>query len=145
MRISDWSSDVCSSDLDDHTHGVRATTLSVGGWASLDQGLYLQSTDNAPFGSNEVFTPSITSTFEPVIPPAPQIEVNPFRADVPNVDQQRILREQHNLAQAGDSTFHWGVLTEVSATPLYNLGSIGRFYHDEFGISIERSEENTSE
>src|SRR3546814_18501404 len=54
---------------DDHTHGVRATTLSVGGWASLDQGLYLQSTDNAPFGSNEVFTPSITSTFEPVIPP----------------------------------------------------------------------------
>src|SRR3546814_424594 len=124
MRISDWSSDVCSSDLkdsfvanrvttlklgaffsvggarvttlktavwaddvthgvrattlrfgvyaDDHTHGVRATTLSVGGWASLDQGLYLQSTDNAPFGSNEVFTPSITSTFEPVIHPAPQ-------------------------------------------------------------------------
>src|SRR3546814_3839407 len=98
-------------------------------------------------GSNEVFTPSITSTFEPVIPPAPQIEVNPFRADVPNVDQQRILREQHNLAQAGDSTFHWGVLTEVSATPLYNLGSIGRFYHDEFGISIARyrSEEHTSE
>src|SRR3546814_19737034 len=40
--------------------------------------------------------------------------------------------------QAGDSTFHWGVLTEVSATPLYNLGSIGRFYHDEFGISIAR-------
>src|SRR3546814_1328031 len=79
-------------------------SLSVGGWASLDQGLYLQSTDNAPFGSYEVFTPSITSTFEPVIPPAPQIEVNPFRADVPNVDQQRILREQHNLAQAGDST-----------------------------------------
>src|SRR3546814_10599232 len=36
------------------------------------------------------------------------------------------------------STFHWGVLTEVSATPLYNLGSIGRFYHDEFGISIAR-------
>src|SRR3546814_7546433 len=61
-----------------------------------------------------------------------------FRSDVPNVDQQRILREQHNLAQAGDSTFHWGVLTEVSATPLYNLGSIGRFYHDEFGISIAR-------
>src|SRR3546814_1798300 len=52
---------------DDHTHGVRATTLSVGGWASLDQGLYLQSTDNAPFGSNEVFTPSITSPFEPSI------------------------------------------------------------------------------
>src|SRR3546814_20857984 len=33
---------------DDHTHGVRATTLRVGGWASLDQGLYLQSTDKAP-------------------------------------------------------------------------------------------------
>src|SRR3546814_309505 len=130
MRISDWSSDVCSSDLkdsfvanrvttlklgaffsvggarvttlktavwaddvthgvrattlrfgvyaDDHTHGVRATTLSVGGWARLDQGLYLQSNDIAPLGSNEVFTPSITSTYEHVIPPAPKLEVTPF-------------------------------------------------------------------
>src|SRR3546814_13311146 len=92
----------------DNTYCVCVTTLSGGGCASLDQGLYLQSTDNAPFGSNVVFTPSITSTFEPVIPPAHQIEVNPFRADVPNVDQQRILREQHNLAQAGASKFHRG-------------------------------------
>src|SRR3546814_18159533 len=38
---------------DDHTHGVRATTLSVGGWASRDQGLYPQSTENAPFGRLE--------------------------------------------------------------------------------------------
>src|SRR3546814_14054807 len=36
------------------------------------------------------------------------------------------------------TTLFRSVLTEVSATPLYNVGSIGRFYHDEFGISIAR-------
>ena len=123
--------------VDEHTNGLRVTTLRLAGWVSLsDQGLYL---GLEPFGSNEVFAPvSFTSTFQPAAPPAPNIEVNPYRTDVPNVDQQRIMREQHNLAQAGDSTFHWGVLTEISAEPLYNLGSVGRFYHDEFGISIAR-------
>lgn len=122
--------------VDDHTNGIRVTTLRLAGWISLsDQGLYLEL---EPFGSNEVFTPSIQSIFVPQSPQVPDVEVNPYRVDVPNVDQQRIMREQHNLTQAGDSTFHWGVLTEISATALYNLGSVGRFYHDEFGISIAR-------
>lgn len=122
--------------VDDHTNGIRVTTLRLAGWVSLsDQGLYLQL---PPFGSNEVWTPDVSSVFQPEAPPVPVVEVNPYRADVPNVDQQRIMREQHNLVQAGDSTFHWGVLTEISATALYNLGSVGRFYHDEFGIAIAR-------
>ena len=114
---------------------TQLSKFGVNVWTSLDQGLYLTL---PPFGSNEVYNPSIESIFVPVSPPAPNIEVNPYRTDVPNVDQQRIMREQHNLVQAGDSTFHWGVLTEISAEPLYNLGSVGRFYHDEFGISIAR-------
>lgn len=117
---------------DDHTHGVRATTLKLALWSSLDQSIQL----GEPFGSNEVYTPAdVSQKASYIAPPPPVIEVNPFRADVPNVDQQRILREQHNKAQAGDSTFHWGVLTEISATPLYNLGSVGRFYHDQYGIA----------
>lgn len=121
--------------VEDEITPLRVSKLSALTWVTLDQGLYL----SLPlFGSNEVFIPSVQSIFAPQSPPVPDVEVNPYRADVPNVDQQRIMREQHNLAQAGDSTFHWGVLTEISAEPLYNLGSVGRFYHDEFGISIAR-------
>lgn len=116
---------------DDKTHGVRATTLRLSGWFSLDQAIKL----GPPFGSNEVFVPADISTQASYqTPPAPVIEVNPYRADVPNVDQQRILREQHNLIQAGDSTFHWGVLTEVYASANYTLGSLGRFFHDDLGM-----------
>lgn len=111
---------------------IRVSTLTVRGWVSLAQAIYV----GEPFGSNEVYTPAdVSQKATYIAPPPPVIEVNPFRADVPNVDQQRILREQHNKAQAGDSTFHWGVLTEISATPLYNLGSVGRFYHDQYGIA----------
>src|SRR3546814_15382968 len=52
--------------------------------------------------------------------------------------EMRISDCSSDVCSSDLSTFHWGVLTEVSATPLYNLGSIGRFYHDEFGISIAR-------
>lgn len=133
LRISSFK---LTAYVQDELTPIRVSSLHANAWGSLDQGLYLS---GDLFGSNEVFTPvSFTSTFQPVSPPVPDVEVNPYRADVPNVDQQRIMREQHNLVQAGDSTFHWGVLTEISATALYNLGSVGRFYHDEFGIAIAR-------
>lgn len=114
----------------DKTNGLRVTSLQANAWVGFDQGLYL----NPPFGGEEIFAPDFEVKVEITNPLTPTIEVNPFRADTPNIDLQRILREQHNLTQAGDSTFHWGVLTEISATPLYSLGAAGRFYHDTLGI-----------
>lgn len=114
----------------DKTVGPRVTKHYLNAWASLEQGIRL----GEPFGGPEVFDPSLTleSNFESPTPP--EIEVNPYNSNVENVDQQRILREQHNLIQAGDTTFHWGVLTKVYAAADYNLGSLGRFYHDDFGV-----------
>lgn len=114
----------------DKTNGVFVTTLRAYGWASLDQGLYF----GGVFGGSEVFEPDLFADPDFEIPEVPVIEVNPYRASVPNDDLQRIMREQHNVTQAGDSTFHWGVLTEISNEALYTLGSAGRFYHDTLGI-----------
>lgn len=74
-------------------------------------------------------------------------EPNPYRPDLPEdlrdissnlFDHMRenaeTLREQHNVTQAGDSTFSWEILTEVDLEARYNVGSLGRFYHKQFGI-----------
>jgi hypothetical protein len=44
------------------------------------------------------------------------------------------LREQHNLSQAGDSTFPWELLTQNTDDRLYTPGSCGRFVHDTYGM-----------
>lgn len=108
----------------------RVSQIHVDTWVSLDQAFYAQGL----FGGGEVFAPDFF--VEPIFesPAAPEIEVNPYRAAEPNTDLQQILREQHNVTQAGDSTFHWGVLTDIYNEPLYNLGSLGKFYHDDLGI-----------
>lgn len=127
VRISTLKLGVFAND---YTNGVRVTTMPMGVWASLDQAFYAL----APFGSGQVFTPDFD--IEPIFesPEPPVIEVNPYRAAEPNTDLQQILREQHMVNQSGDSTFHWGVLTEIYNEPLYNLGSLGKFYHDDLGI-----------
>lgn len=114
----------------DKTNGPRVTKTQLRAWVSFDQGLYF----GAPFGGGEIFAPDFFVSTEYDSPAPPEVEVNPWQANQPNVDTQRILREQHNLLQAGDSTFHWGVLTEIYAEAEYNLGSLGRFYHDVYGI-----------
>lgn len=108
----------------------RLTRIEVDAWVSLDQAFYALGV----FGSNEVMMPDFL--VEPIFdtPAAPEVEVNPYRAAEANTDLQQILREQHMTTQAGDSTFHWGVLTEIYNEPLYNLGSLGKFYHDTLGI-----------
>lgn len=81
------------------------------------------------------------------LPLTNKAESNPFRPEPPqsiyglDLDLYQFLREtisniraQHNLTQAGDSTFSWEVLTQVNATRLYTLGSFGRFYHPTYGI-----------
>ena len=64
-------------------------------------------------------------------------ERNPFPTTVVGLDseeQQRNFRAQHNLAQAGDSTFDYGLLLKHNPDRLYTLGSLGKFYHDDYGI-----------
>jgi hypothetical protein len=74
-------------------------------------------------------------------------EPNPYRPDLPedlrNIspnlydflrETAETLREQHNLTQAGDSTFSWEVLTEIDLGARYNVGSLGRFYHPTYGV-----------
>lgn len=78
-------------------------------------------------------------------------EPNPYRPDVPQDlhdldpvfydfyrEVQETLRNQHNLIQAGDTTFHWSLMTKITLDKLYTLGSLGRFYHEDYGIIIGR-------
>lgn len=73
----------------------------------------------------------------------PEIERNPYRAhlgDDPTQinedlkEQQRILREQHDKTQAGDTTFDYGLLLKSYPNQEFTLGSLGRFFHDDFGL-----------
>src|SRR3546814_15147324 len=48
MRISDWSSDVCSSDLEQHTHRVMRGRLEDG--SNLDIGRYIEHTIDQRMG-----------------------------------------------------------------------------------------------
>lgn len=106
------------------------SSVEVNVWASLDQAFFAGDV----FGGPEVFAPDFF--VEPIFesPEPPEVEVNPYRPAEANADLQQILREQHMVQQAGDSTFHWGVLTDIYNEPLYNLGSLGKFYHDDLGI-----------
>lgn len=75
------------------------------------------------------------------------IEANPYRPDVPIHlasddpdlyeylrEQAELLRQQHNLIQAGDSTFPWELATTPALTPEFTLGSYSRFIHDTSGL-----------
>jgi hypothetical protein len=75
------------------------------------------------------------------------MERNPYRAHLGTNqaelqedfhEQQRILREQHNKTQAGDTTFDYGLLLKSYPNQEFTLGSLGRFFHDDFGIIIAR-------
>jgi hypothetical protein len=64
-------------------------------------------------------------------------ERNPFPAHFDAVDrdeQQRVIREQHNKTQAGDTTFDYGLLLRGTPNQLYTLGCLGKFYHDQYGM-----------
>jgi hypothetical protein len=79
-------------------------------------------------------------------PPAP--ENNPYRPTIPESieasagsetydymrENQEILREQHNITQAGDSTFPYQMLIKSHVQKQFNLGAVGRFFHADYGI-----------
>lgn len=85
------------------------------------------------------------------IPPPVPAEWNPFRPDVPHDiagsapplydylrEQAETLREQHNLTQAGDSSFPWEMATREGARSVHTLGSITRFFHETYGLITGR-------
>lgn len=53
-------------------------------------------------------------------------------------ESQELLRATHEKAQAGDTTVPWEFLTRLSTEQLFTPGSLGRFYHDDFGIILAR-------
>jgi len=81
----------------------------------------------------------------------PNRESNPYKPTLPSEveavdpilydylrDQAETVRKQHDTTQAGDSTFGWEWLTKIGPQQLYTLGSLGRFYHDSYGIILAR-------
>ena len=85
------------------------------------------------------------------LPAVPDREPNPYRPTLPDEieavspllfdhlkEQTETIRLQHNVTQAGDSTFPWEELTKVGPERQYTLGSLGRFYHDDYGIILAR-------
>lgn len=71
------------------------------------------------------------------------MERNPYRAHMGDGEaevaqdfreQQRVIRQQHNLTQAGDSTFDYGLLLKSYPSQEFTLGSAGRFFHDDYGL-----------
>jgi hypothetical protein len=79
---------------------------------------------------------------------SPTPEYNPYKPIVPDSmreslgddgyeyieENQETLRQQHNLIQAGDTTFPYQLTIASSAIQHYRLGSVGRFYHETYGI-----------
>lgn len=79
---------------------------------------------------------------------APTPEHNPYRPSIPESivatagsetydylkENQEIQREQHNLTQAGDTTFPYQLLLKPHDVAQYRLGSISRFFHETYGL-----------
>lgn len=79
---------------------------------------------------------------------APAPEHNPYRPTIPESivdtmgteaydylkENQEITREQHNLTQAGDSTFPYQLMIKPHDVAQYRLGAVSRFYHEDYGI-----------
>lgn len=75
-------------------------------------------------------------------------ESNPYKPLVPEMlsdkvgvdgyaylqENQETLRDQHNLSQAGDTTFPYQLTVASHSIQHYKLGSVGRFYHPDYGV-----------
>lgn len=111
---------------------------------------YLPSTDFGGSDIKPILVQDSDTAFpfalETVIAPikiARELERNPFRAHLSDdekevrqdlQEQQRVLREQHNKTQAGDTTFDYGLLLRTYPNQEFTLGSLGRFFHDDYGL-----------
>lgn len=84
-----------------------------------------------PSGSS----PSTTPVIGGAVNSAAQTPVAAFMQE-----QTASIRQQHNITQAGDTTFSWEILTQVQpeTDKQYTLGSLGRFYHQDCGLIMAR-------
>lgn len=92
-----------------------------------------------------------TVDYEPTGIPIQIPEFNPYRPTIPNEyydldptiaefhrEQTETLRQQSNLIYAGDSHLPWQLLVQLSREAIVRLGSIGRFFHPDYGIILAR-------
>lgn len=74
-------------------------------------------------------------------------EHNPYRPRIPEQlvrmgddfydfyeENQNIHRQQHNITQMGDTTFPYQLFIQTHTDKQFALGSVGRFYHEDFGV-----------
>lgn len=120
------------------------------------------------FADGDTFAPKFSESYQPLLAneneefqvysiqwvkgtnqSAPSIaspgEWNPYRPNLQGGDvesyldeQAGILREQHNKLQAGDTTFDVARLIKTSTEKEFTLGSLGRFYSEDYGLILAR-------
>jgi hypothetical protein len=78
------------------------------------------------------FSPPESNPYKPTVPES-LAAIDPELHELSR-ENQETLREQHNITQAGDTTFPFQLFTLTHSVKLYNLGSISKFYHDEYGL-----------
>lgn len=75
-------------------------------------------------------------------------EFNPYKPQVPESlidiggreffdyieENQKTLRLQHNITQAGDTTFPYQMIINSHDVKQFTLGAVGRFYHEDYGL-----------
>lgn len=77
-------------------------------------------------------------------------EFNPYKPQVPESlikiddggreifdwleEQQKTIRLQHNITQAGDTTFPYQMIINSHSEQQFTLGSLGKFYHEDYGL-----------
>lgn len=120
----------------------------VNAYAAVNDELGVQGT-HIPFldlEETEIFLPELESSILPKFE-LREMERNPYRPHLADSEeerwrdfalQQRTLRDQHNITQAGDSTYDYGLLLKGYPNEEFTLGSLGRFFHDDFGIILAR-------
>lgn len=131
----------------DRTNPIRVTRQQI-------QAMYADRTN--PIRVTRMFVQVLVGFGElpPVAPDRNNLmarEANPFAPKAPGeiesispilhdfvAEQTASIRQAHDTMTAGDSTVPWEFLTKVGSERLYTLGSLGRFYHDDFGIVLAR-------
>lgn len=77
-------------------------------------------------------------------------EFNPYKPQVPESlikiddggreifdwleEQQKTIRLQHNITQAGDTTFPHQLIINSHTDKQFTLGAVGKFYHEDYGL-----------
>lgn len=128
-----------------HAAQLRAPLRVSGHWLygvmSTEDGFSLNLLD----ADNEIFG---LDGYDLQLVSGPIPEFNPYKPQVPESlidiggreffdyieENQKTLREQHNVTQAGDTTFPHEMIINTHDKQEFTLGAVGRFYHKDYGI-----------